>query len=734
MSSDDLSGLSMRELFRMEADGQIQILSTGILALERAPAASDVLEACMRAAHSLKGAARVVDLHAAVTLTHAMEDCFAAAQQGKLALRKPHIDQLLRCVDLLGRIASASEPEQLADSARRMAAELATGPSSVSEELAEPTAELAPDVAGSTAPSDSERYLRVTARNFDQLLGLAGESLVDSRWMQPFSRSLLRIKRAQDDTLRALDALRDTLPPSLFDERVRGALADARGRALTARQDLVERMTELDLYERRASSTSHRLYDEALTCRMRPFSDGLRAFPRMVRDLANGLAKSARLELRGERTQVDRTVLEKLEAPLIHLVRNAIDHGIASPEQRLAEGKAAEGVVRIEARHAGGMLQVSVSDDGQGISCERVRQAIVERRLLPTESAAKLSDSELFEFLFLPGFSLKRSVTEISGRGVGLDAVQEAVKELRGTVRVSSPPGEGATFQLLLPISVSLVRTLLVQIGGEPYAFPLTSIDRALSVPKSELHLLEGRQHLRHQDRQIGLVAAHQLFGAEQTRSEGDSLSIILVSSQDATYGLVVERFLGARELVVQTLDRRLGRIQDVSAGALLEDGSPVLIVDVRDLVLSIGKLTATGDLAHVTYSGRADNARKRKRILVVDDSLTVRELERKLLVTGGYAVEVAVDGLDGWNALRAGEFSLVVTDVDMPRMDGIELVRLIRQDPQLRSLPVMIVSYKDREEDRQRGLEAGADSYLAKSGFHSENLLQAVADLIGEP
>jgi two-component system sensor histidine kinase and response regulator WspE len=262
----------------------------------------------------------------------------------------------------------------------------------------------------------------------------------------------------------------------------------------------------------------------------------------------------------------------------------------------------------------------------------------------------------------------------------------------------------------------------------------LANIERTINVAQSDVHVLEGKQQVRYQDRQIGLVPAHQLFGCTRSQAASDPLAVVLISNQETTYGLAVERFLGARELVVQRLEPRLGKVKDVSAGALLEDGSPVLIVDVRDLVISIGKLIAGGDLAKVHYGDASSKAQKKKRVLVVDDSLTVRELERKLLDRGGYAVEVAVDGLDGWNAVRAGDFSLIVTDVDMPRMDGIELVRLIRQDARLRSLPVMIVSYKDREEDRRRGLDAGADFYLAKSSFHNEKLLQAVVDLIGEP
>jgi two-component system sensor histidine kinase and response regulator WspE len=286
---------------------------------------------------------------------------------------------------------------------------------------------------------------------------------------------------------------------------------------------------------------------------------------------------------------------------------------------------------------------------------------------------------------------------------------------------------------LQLPLTLSVVRALLVDISGEPYAFPLAYIVRTLKLAQKNVELLEGRQHFNVDGQQIGLVTTHQILEAGDPKLPSGDLPVIVVGNHDGTYGLIVDRFLGERELVVQPLDPRLGKIKDISAGALMENGSPVLIVDVEDMICSVEKLIAAGRLSNVQPGTVAAREKMRKRVLVVDDSLTVRELERKLLAQHGYEVEVAVDGMDGWNATRTGHFNLVVTDIDMPRMDGIELVTLVKRDPNLKSLPMMIVSYKDREEDRRRGLEAGADYYLTKGSFHDETLLQAAVDLIGE-
>jgi two-component system sensor histidine kinase and response regulator WspE len=745
---DDLSQFSLRDLFRIEAEGQTQELMQGLLQLEKDPSRPDLLEGCMRAAHSLKGAARIVELGVAVTMAHAMEDIFVQAQNGTLTLDRVRIDLLLKGVDLL--IAMAKSPDLESGSqdaawqaeAESLSAALARPPAQPGDPASlpqpapppSPAMDTPPRAAATTEPPEAgNRALRVSAENLNRLLDLAGESLVESGRLKPFRQSLLRLKRMQRDGAKALEILQAALPADLLDERARQALADVQRYMADSRTHLTERLDELDLSDRKAAMLAHRLYDQALMVRMRPFADGVGAFPRMVRDIAHELGKQVRMDIVGERTQVDRDILERLEAPLGHLLRNALDHGLETAAERIATGKPAEGMIRLEARHQAGALQIIVADDGRGIDIERIRQAVVRRGLAGEETAARLSESELLEFPFLPGFTLKEEVTEISGRGVGLDVVQEMVRQVRGRVRIVSQPGEGTQFRLELPLTLSVMRSLLVEIGGEPYAFPFAHIVRALKLPADQVRTLEGRQHFALDGRHIGLVGAHQVLGSAGPDHPEGELAVIVLGAAPDLYGLVVDRFLGGRELIVQPIDPRLGKIKDIAAASLMEDGTPVLIVDVEDMVRSMEKLSTTDRLSAVGREAGGSGGERRKRVLVVDDSLTVRELQRKLLEQNGYAVEVAVDGMDGWNALRGGRFDLVVSDIDMPRMDGIELVRRIRQDPALSALPVMILSYKDREEDRQRGLDAGADYYLTKGSFQSNALIDAVIDLIGE-
>ncbi|MHC8399366.1 response regulator [Pseudomonas sp. MDT1-17] len=758
MTPEQMRDASLLELFSLEAEAQTQVLSAGLLALERDPTQADHLESCMRAAHSLKGAARIVGVDAGVSVSHVMEDCLVSAQEGRLYLRPEHIDALLQGTDLLMRIATPNNNPEPADIEAYVAlmarlldpkaapapvlapivpvmAELQLEPPAPKVETPIPVAELPfaePPRKIKRTTESGERVLRVTAERLNSLLDLSSKSLVETLRLKPHLATMQRLKRMQNNGLRALENLNVHLKDHTLSLEAQEALDDARRLLAESQQLLVEKNAELDEFAWQASQRAQVLYDTALACRMRPFADVLAGQERMVRDLGRSLGKQVRLEIEGEKTQVDRDVLEKLEAPLTHLLRNAVDHGIESPELRLLAGKPAEGLIRLRASHQAGLLVLELSDDGNGVDLEKVRRSIIERQLSPTETAVQLSEEELLTFLFLPGFSLRDTVTEVSGRGVGLDAVQHMVRQLRGAVVLEQAAGEGSRFHLEVPLTLSVVRSLVVEVGDEAYAFPLAHIERMCDLEPADIVQVEGRQHFWHEGRHVGLVAASQLLQRPASQNSQQTLKVVVIREREAIYGVAVERFIGERTLVVLPLDERLGKVQDISAGALLDDGSVVLIVDVEDMLRSVDKLLNTGRLERIARQGGPVVEAARKRILVVDDSLTVRELQRKLLLNRGYDVAVAVDGMDGWNALRSEDFDLLITDIDMPRMDGIELVSLLRLDNRLQSLPVMVVSYKDREEDRRRGLDAGADYYLAKASFHDDALLDAVDELIG--
>ncbi len=729
--------MSLFELFKEEAETHCAALSDGLLAMERDPADVSNIDNLMRAAHSIKGAARIIGFDIAVQLAHAMEDRFLGVQKGSETLTAGRVDQLLAGVDLLERIGTLTEDRVEQWSAQHGAAitELATalmGPAPQQRVArpappasAPPPAAQEPEAAPTTSEPGQreEAVVRVSAHNLDRMMQLASETMIASRRFDTLSQGLSHLRELQ----RRLGVMLGGRNGRSVD------VEDLRGLNREVEQAVGHHAVDLEQAAWRAEKLSTSLYNEVLSSRMRPFSEGVTAFPRLVRDLARSLGKKIRFEVRGEAVRVDRDIMRKLEAPLNHMVRNAVDHGIEMPDVRLAAGKPAEGHMVLSARHHAGMLTVEVRDDGRGIDPESVRRRIVDRQLIDESMAAKLSTPELMDFLFLPGFSTRSEVTEVSGRGVGLDVVKSMVQEVSGTIQLSSEPGLSTTFTFRLPVTLSVIRAALASVAGELFAFPLSRLVRVVRVATEEVSPVEGRQQFQLDGESVGLVSAAAILGLNDAGPTGDWINIVVIGQVGQLCGLTVDGLVGEQDLVVRPLDERLGKVPHISSAALLEDGTPILIIDVDDMLTSMQLLLHEGRMRGVTAIGRPEVPQDRQRILVVDDSITVREVERQLLKKHGYDVEVAVDGQDGWNTLRSGHYDLMISDVDMPRMTGIELIRQVRADMRFQELPIIIVSYKDREEDRLAGMDAGADAYLTKASFQDDSLIETVATLLRE-
>ncbi len=762
----DFGSMSLHELFRSEAEGQVQVLTDGLLALDRDATQLAAIEPLMRAAHSLKGAARIVNLGLIEKLAHGMEDCFVAAQKGQLQLGQSHIDHLLAGVDLMAQVAAVQESDAatwlgsneakiqlllldisaLVQAEAAVSAALAAAPAApaTAPALSAPaTPQATPPATPPSPPPASEmpapvpmerdhQVLKVNARDFDHLLALASEARVAACALQPHLLAMQRFKKRQYEMFTALDQWGEVLESAAMPAAVQEKLLSIRHKTGPLKGFLINRLAELEAYERRLLRISQEMLDEVLTLRMRPFRDGVQALPRMVRDLARSLGKDVRLLIHGEDTPVDRDILARMESPLNHLLRNAVDHGMELPAQRLATGKPAQGTIVLQARHSAGMLAIDVEDDGQGVDLDKVRHKVMARNLASAPMAQTMSTAELLDFLLLPTFTLKETASHLSGRGVGLDVVQTTVRQLNGSVALETERGQGFRTHIRLPLSQSVVRVVVADIAGQAYALPIAKIHRILDIARIPIHTLGDAQFFSLGDEHIGLISAAQLLGLGTTEPAPGTQPVILIGTGQRRYALAVDAIGAEHSLSVQSMEATFGKMRDISAVALLDDGTPVLILDVASLLVSIDKLAGEGHLQRL-QGASAQASTKAKRVLVVDDSLTVREMERKLLQARGFDVDVAVDGMDGWNAVRSGDYQLVITDVDMPRLDGIELVTLIKKDERLRRLPVMIVSYKDRPEDRARGLSAGADYYLTKGSFHDETLLDAVVDLIGD-
>ena len=591
MNARDLSQVSMRDLFRMEAESQTQQLTEGLLALERNPVAADQLEACMRAAHSLKGAARIVDIEAGVALAHAMEDVLLAAQHGRVQLDQAQIDLLLAGVDLMMAIARDPDMEPgeasgrrrgevdafIADLHRLVAGETrahdraSDQPAEPTETGAEPASLPEPAAPAAVAaepaprrgtsaeraaapqpkptpvePEATDRVLRVSVDNLNRLLGLAGETLVESRWIKPFGESLLRVKRLQYQAGRALDDLRDALSKEAVPARAVSALAEARQRTAECERMLADRLAEVDQADRQSTRLAHRLYDQALGCRMRPFRDGTIGFARMVRDVARSLGKQVQLDIEGQGPRSIATSWPSWKrrwgiccaTPSITASNRppsasppASRRGPAFAARSPSRRRVADHRARRRTRHRSRPAPA----DGGGAPPVDPRNGRQTQRLgaagVPVPARLHAKDR----------------VTEISGRGVGLDVVQDMVKEVHGVVRIASEHRQGNPLPPAAAADPVGGADAAGRDRGEPYAFPLARIARAVKVPKEQIEVLEGRQHFGLEGQQVGLVTAHQVLGSAGRTPPATSSPSSWSASHDQRYGLVVDRFLGGR-------------------------------------------------------------------------------------------------------------------------------------------------------------------------------------------
>lgn len=754
--SNGLEDFSLFDLFRMEAEEQVRTLQSQLIELESGATTAATLESLMRASHSLKGAARIVGLDAVVRLTHAMEDRFVAAQAGS-PFDSADIDRMLAATDWLAKLQAVSEteisgwldanrvaleacaaglrgsvqaeePEGRAESGSNATASASampapSAPDTLVKDPSAPSPEPPQNKAGRQPVAEDdifsqpavdqrsgrERTVRMTTERFDQLLSMSAETLVAARQLTVWGESLNRNQRTLQKALR------------LLEEAEVDPVSHASAQRELERQVtlLNTHIADLDQLARANEVTVERLYRTVLGGRLRPFAEGIPGVARLVRDTARDLGKRVHLEVQGESTRVDRDILEGLEAPISHLVTNAIDHGIESPAERLAEGKAAEAILRIHARHENGRLVITVRDDGGGVDPEKIRERVIRRNLAPAETAAGLSEPELLEFLFLPGFSTRDTTSVLSGRGVGLNVVQSMVQEAGGSVVVHSTRGAGTEFRLTLPVTRSVIRAIRVLAEGEMYSIPMVRIDH---IALMEVEGDEQRPVAHWNDRPHPVIALASILGLSNRPLAKGPTPLLFCGG----FAFAVDRLVDQAEISVRRLDPRLGKIHGISAASLDENGIPMLILDIDDLIQAASGST-------VTTTAVAGSDSPAPHILVVDDSHTVREMERRLLVRSGYTVSTAQNGQEAWNLLRFNDYELLISDVDMPQMNGIELVTRVRENPRLARMPIIILSYKDREEDRRRGLDAGADFYITKSSFENGSFLQAIVDLIGE-
>ena len=705
-----------RQLYADEAHDRLGRMTTALLEVGD-EAGDDVLEVLFREAHTLKGGAAIVGFPDVSRAVHAVEDVLEGVRDGSVALRDRLRDALLDAVEALGTLITESRAGEdvtaAADAIVAAINDVASRPQEAAPEATEapPTVSAAPPEAA-TAGLEAGAAAPVPAGPPDPAPDNTG-----SDESAPAGAGRKRRADAGGTVRVSLDRL--DLLSRLVSEAAAAHLSI--GRVLTERlgghPELVEEF-------RRLSLILGDLQEQAMRARMVPVSELVPQLHRAVHNAARSLGRDVRWEVRGEDTELDRGVLDRLADPLQHLVRNCVAHGIEAPDVRLAAGKPATGTVRLHAMQIGAEVVVVVSDDGRGIDTTAVRNAAAERGA----DVATLGEEELTDLVFTPGLSTSAAVSEVSGRGVGLDVVRATLQELRGRVEVHSQPGQGAEFRLIVPLTLAVSRCLLVRAGARRYALPLTAVVRALPPQAANGHHIGGDPVVWLDERPVALCSLAQALGRDPEDGHGP---VVIVAGTTRTHAFAVDEVLGQRDVVVKGLSPLLPPV-DVVAGASVEpDGSVLLVLDP-------GALVQAGRRSHGNGVSGAQEAPSEERpsatILVVDDAMTVRELQRSILERAGFRVRLARDGVEALSDLAELRSDLILSDVEMPRMDGFELVTNIRSQPALAHLPVILLTSRSSEEDRQRGLQAGADAYIIKSSFDAATLISAVERLLQAP
>lgn len=754
MSERDAEFLALlRSTFKVEAEEHLQAISAGLLELERVKGADAqrVIERVFRAAHTLKGAARAVDFTEIEMICQLLEDVFASWKKGDSVPSPDALDTMHRSLESISNTLSAPAGQGPVgiqrDAPRVREAPLPEVEPFAPLPVTEPIVEVAPALNEPvTMPASSlekpaspvEVTVRVAAAKLEaQLLQAeellaakqtAGQRAADLRelagrfeawrnaWasIEPDLRALHQPRAASAPLARLLDFFDWTL------ETVKSIENSATVLARTADQD-----------RHAIGKLVDDLLDDSKKLLLLPFSTIAGTFAKMVRDLSRDQGKEADLRIQGDDVKVDKRILEEIKDPIIHLLRNSIDHGIESPEERVRKGKPARGLITIAVSQlSSSEVELFVSDDGAGIDVGKVEQAAVRQGVIAAEDAARLSPSDAQRLIFQSDVSTSPIITQVSGRGLGLAIVQEKTDKLGGEVTVDSRPGMGTTFRIVIPATRATFRGVLVQAAGHLLVIPTTQVERVGRTRPEDVQTVQGRATISFEGRAVPLVRLADALELSATAREEDPASgpvpLMVVGNGEQRVAYMVDAVLDEQEVLVKPLRKPLARVRNVAAATVLGSGEVAPILNVADLLKS-----ARRERGAQRVPAAAKPAVTTRSILVAEDSITSRMLLKSILESAGYQVKTAVDGLEAFTLLRAERFDLVVSDVEMPRLNGFDLTSRIRADRKLADLPVVLVTALETREDRERGIDAGANAYIVKASFDQSNLLEAVRRLI---
>ena len=728
--------------FVEEAREHCSRISDGLLNLEKSPGDAEMINGLFRSAHTIKGSSRMMKLSGVTELAHKMEDVLDAVRGGKIPLAPSVSDALFRGVDalltILERITAgdtlAEAPEALCEELARAATIPVTGDapvlsdqsdSSDSSDNSDPvvapvtTAVAAPAPLLTVAKGHQVDYLRINAAKIDDLIRLMGEIVSEHG---RFRRHIGRLSEIERATARHLKDVAGQLNTGDNEHEL---LIEAGAALQLSLRQSVRAMSDTSLMQDHLVGD---LQETSLRMRMQPLSTVFDPLRRTVRDLAHELGNDIDFVVEGGDTELDRKIIDRIGDSLMHMIRNSLDHGLENARERVAAGKSSKGTINLSAFYDSGCVTISLSDDGRGLSVDRIREKALAKRLFEADTLAGMSQAEILDLIFTPGFSTSPIITDLSGRGVGMDVVRKSiVDELKGTITIETREGGGTTFLLRLPLNLAVFPLFLVSTVGKSCALPATSLVEMLSIQRGEIIEIVNKRAIRLREQIIPVenLAALLKLTKDATAEAGEVL-IVIIRDGEEKMGLVVDEIIGREEMVVKPLPPHLQNLRMVSGVTIGERDSIINVLHIPELFRQAREIAEPGRQRPVVKEDRT------ARVLVVDDSINTREIEKSILEAYGYAVVTADDGEEAFKKTREVLFDLVITDVEMPRLDGFSLTKRLRDDERYRNVPIIIVTSLEKDEDKKRGITVGANAYIVKGAFDQSNLIETVRSLIG--
>ena len=698
--------------FRAETQEHVQKINDRLLQLEKRPGDRSLLENLMREAHTIKGSSAMIGYKGIADLAHAMEDGLDKALENRVQLERAHFDVLFKCADTIPLLiedktaledTGVSSPlvHDLCEEIKNVFQLKSPGEvenhktDTLQEETLtpEPVAGLPKPEAVVSAPL-GEESIRVDIRKLDNVMNLSGELLIAKIHLNEVCRSLSSKAEAHAQIGEDCGAL----------------------------------INELNKVNNSIDFITKGLEDEVLGLRMISIGYLFGTFPRAMRDLANEKGKEIQILIKGEETELDKAIIDEMKGPMMHILRNAIDHGIEPPDERAAKGKPRTGTITLTASQRGSQVLIEISDDGRGIDTVMIKKEAVKRGLIAEGKIMDLVDEQVYSFLFIPGFSTSETVTEVSGRGVGLDVVRESILKLKGMIEVTSQLGQGSRFTLKLPLTLGITESLFIGCGNETFALPIDNVVETIRVNQEEIGTVEGKEVFTLRGQILPLLRLSDIFDLSQRGIvERKLFLVVIVQSAEKRIGLMVDQLHGRHEIVRKNLNGPLKNVRGISGATIIGDGQVTLILDIPQIIENVeGFIVRKGQSAFKTIP-----AKKYRTILLAEDTFNTAMLEKNILEGAGFSVVMARDGQEAIEKASQERFDLVITDVVMPRMDGFALTLKLRKDHLYKDVPIIIVTTREGDADKRRGLEAGADAYILKSEFTSQGLLETIGRLI---